>query len=69
MVVIVFLFAGMLGIACFLSWCGFQRIATHLQDKPDATRAVVEHVLMPLLGKTGGTGRSSSLDVPSASAR
>ncbi len=34
-----------------LIWLGCQRVATHLRGKPEATKAVVEHVLMPLFGR------------------
>lgn len=34
-----------------LLWFGFHRVALHLRGNPDATRAVVEHVLIPLFGR------------------
>lgn len=33
-----------------LVWFGCQRVALHLRGNPDATKAVVEHVLIPLFG-------------------
>lgn len=36
---------------CVLLWLGFHRIAMHLRGNPEATRAVVEHVLIPLFGR------------------
>ena len=32
-------------------WFGCQRVAVHLRGNPDATKAVVEHVLIPLFGR------------------
>lgn len=40
----------MSGIGVLL-WFGFHRIALHLRGNPEATRAVVEHVLIPLFGR------------------
>ena len=34
-----------------LLWFGCQRVAVHLRGNPDATKAVVEHVLIPLFGR------------------
>ena len=34
-----------------LLWLGCQRVAVHLRGNPDATKAVVEHVLIPLFGR------------------
>lgn len=34
-----------------LVWFGCQRVAVHLRGNPDATKAVVEHVLIPLFGR------------------
>lgn len=34
-----------------LAWLGFRRIALHLRGNPEATKAVVEHVLIPLFGR------------------
>jgi hypothetical protein len=34
-----------------LAWLGFRRIALHLRGNPEGTRAVVEHVLIPLFGR------------------
>lgn len=45
-----------------LVWLGCQRVAVHLRDKPDATKAVVEHVLMPLLGRNDTPGSGASRD-------
>jgi len=55
-------FAAMLAGMAALAWFGCQRVALHLRGKPEATRAVVEHVLMPLFGRTetpgpDGTGK------------
>lgn len=52
------------GIAA-LVWLGCQRVALHLRGKPEATRAVVEHVLMPLFGRTempGPEGTAKDFD-------
>lgn len=43
-----------------LIWIGCQRVALHLRGKPEATRAVVEHVLMPLFGRTETRGGDES---------
>lgn len=52
-----------------LLWFGFHRIALHLRGNPEATRAVVEHVLIPLFGRkeakefeTGPDGKVRSFD-------
>lgn len=45
-------FVVMLAGMAALVWLGCQRVALHLRGKPEATRAVVEHVLMPLFGRT-----------------
>jgi len=34
-----------------LLWLGFRRVALHLRGNSEATRAVVEHVLIPLFGR------------------
>ena len=34
-----------------LVWFGCQRVAVHLRGNPDATKAVVEHVFIPLFGR------------------
>ncbi len=34
-----------------LGWLGFRRIALHLRGNPEATKAVVEHVFIPLFGR------------------
>ena len=34
-----------------LVWFCLRRVTAHLQDNPDATRAVVDHVLIPILGR------------------
>jgi len=34
-----------------LIWFGCQRVGLHLRGNPDATKAVVEHVLIPLFGR------------------
>jgi hypothetical protein len=44
----------MSGIGVLL-WFGFHRIALHLRGNPEATRAVVEHVLIPLFGRKEAT--------------
>jgi len=33
-------------------WLACRRITKHLQGRPDAVKAVTDHVLLPLLGKT-----------------
>ena len=45
------LFVLMLAGMAALIWLGCQRVAAHLGGKPEATKAVVEHVLMPLFGR------------------
>ncbi|EAQ78962.1 hypothetical protein DSM3645_27818 [Blastopirellula marina DSM 3645] len=35
-----------------LIWIGCQRVAKHLRSHPAAMKAVIEHLLMPLLGET-----------------
>ena len=52
MFLIVMTLTAMLGVAGVLIWIGFQRVAVHLRDKPEATSQIVEHVLMPILGRT-----------------
>jgi hypothetical protein len=32
-------------------WFGFRRVALHLRGNQEATKAVVEHVLIPLFGR------------------
>lgn len=44
-------FVLMLAGMAALIWLGCQRVTMHLRGKPEATRAVVEHVLMPLFGR------------------
>ncbi len=34
-----------------LFWLGCRRVTIHLQGNPEATKAVVDHVLIPLLGR------------------
>lgn len=51
MLAIVLTLATMFGVAGVLIWIGCQRVAGHLRGKPEATGQLVEHVLMPLLGK------------------
>ncbi len=41
-----------------LVWFGCQHVVSHLRDKPEATRAVVEHVLMPLFGRKEMPGKN-----------
>jgi hypothetical protein len=45
-----------------LLWFGFHRIAMHLRGNPEATRAVVEHVLIPLFGRKEATEFESKPD-------
>lgn len=47
---IAFTLACILIVVGLLIGSGCQRVADHLRDKPEATRIVVEHVLMPLFG-------------------
>ena len=35
-----------------LIWFGVQRVVRHLKNNPDGVKAVTEHVLLPLLGKS-----------------
>lgn len=35
-----------------LIWIGCRRVAKHLRVHPEAMKAVIEHVLTPLLGET-----------------
>jgi hypothetical protein len=44
-------FVVMLSGFAVLVWFGFHRIALHLRGNPEATKAVVEHVLIPLFGR------------------
>jgi hypothetical protein len=55
-----------------LAWFGCQRVALHLRGNPDATKAVVEHVLIPLFGRKQETeyetwpdGTLKACDAPS----
>lgn len=50
-------FIAMLAGMAALVWFGCQRVAMHLSGKPEATRAVVEHVLMPLFGRKEMPGK------------
>jgi len=52
-------FVAMLAGMAALVWIGCQRVALHLRGKPEATREVVEHVLMPLFGRTGDPERKT----------
>lgn len=58
MFLIVLLLTAMLAGVGLLIWIGCRRVADHLRGKPEATGQVVEHVLMPLLGKTERPERS-----------
>lgn len=49
---IVLTLTAMLGVVGVLIWIGCLRVAAHLRDKPEATGQIVEHVLMPILGRT-----------------
>jgi hypothetical protein len=45
----------MVGGVVLLGWGVYEalgRIAAHMRGNPDAARAIVEHVLMPLFGET-----------------
>lgn len=55
-------FVVMLAGMAALVWLGCQRVALHLRGKPDATRAVVEHVLMPLFGRKEEPGVETCTD-------
>lgn len=55
MFLIVLLLTTFLGGAGAFIWIGCRRVADHLRGKPEATSQVVEHVLMPLLGRTQKT--------------
>jgi hypothetical protein len=55
-------FVVMLAGMAALVWLGCQRVALHLRGKPEATRAVVEHVLMPLFGRTEAPGAGGAQD-------
>jgi hypothetical protein len=55
MFLIVLMLASILGGIGVLIWIGCRRVAGHLRGKPEATRMVVEHVLMPLLGRVETT--------------
>jgi len=59
MLAIVLTLATMFVVAGVFIWIVCQWVAGHLRGKPEATGQLVEHVLMPLLGKTkhpDGTG-------------
>jgi hypothetical protein len=49
LVFVTFLVSTALYVALLLF--AFRRVTTHLQGNADATKAVVEHVLIPLLGR------------------
>lgn len=34
-----------------LIWIGYQRVAKHLRNHPEAMPVLIEHLLMPLLGE------------------
>lgn len=51
----------MSGIGVLL-WFAFHRIALHLRGNLEATRAVVEHVLIPLFGCKEATAFESKPD-------
>jgi hypothetical protein len=42
------------GTYAVLLFLAFRRVARQLQGRPEALRAVTEHVLVPLLGKKQG---------------
>ncbi len=54
-----FVYVVFIGVIVLL-WLGCQRVVMHLQDKPEATQAVIEHVLMPLFRDTETTSTTSS---------
>lgn len=39
------------GLYGFLLWLAFSRVAQHLKGNPEAVKAVMEHVLLPMLGR------------------
>lgn len=55
-------FVVMLAGMAALVWLGCQRVALHLRGKPEATRAVVEHVLIPLFGRAESPGAGGTQD-------
>jgi hypothetical protein len=66
-------FVFMTTLLAVLLWLGFNRVTLHLRDNPEATRAVVEHVLIPLFGrkeeppfKTELDGTPKGVDAPPA---
>lgn len=52
----------LIGTAGVLVWFGCQRVAVHLRGNPDATKAVVEHVLIPLFGRKPERDDESATD-------
>jgi len=44
-------FLGTMGICALLAWVGCRRVLSHLEDNPDGCRAVMEHVVLPMLGR------------------
>lgn len=51
MILVLVTFVVTTGIYLGLLVLAFRRVARHLQGHPEATRAVTEHVLIPILGK------------------
>lgn len=49
-------------------WFGFRRVAMHLRGNQEATKAVVEHVLIPLLGRKPEASVEDEEDQPKPSA-
>lgn len=64
MFLIVLLLTAMLAGVGLLIWIGCRRVADHLRGKPEATGQVVEHVLMPLLGKTERSNQAGMVQRP-----
>lgn len=62
MFLIVLMLAVMLGGMSVLIWIGCRRVAGHLRGKPEATGQVVQHVLMPLLGRTEMPDTTASIN-------
>ena len=54
MLTIVITFVVVTAVYAGLFWFAFRRVAMHLRGNQEATKAVVEHVLLPLLGRNPG---------------
>jgi hypothetical protein len=51
MILIFFTWAATTALYGFLLWLAVRRVMAHLQGNAEATRMVVEHVLMPVIGR------------------